>query len=289
MFYKLALVCPVMALTACGGSSTNSNVLPFSASGFATAADANSSTADFTVADVRLVSESRFNELEFTTRDVSVVGNFSADDLTVEIDGTSYTLTRSNTTLPFFTFAEGADSVRLDGYLESAYVSGLELSMTLDGVTERGGLVVGYDTDPATISGRSNTATYQGTLLATLSNNGDIAFGSGAFQLTANFSKEEIGGTAVILDDNFSIAEFTFNPVFFILNTTDISGNGFEGAISSNDPDLGGTLSEAIYSGRFFGPQAEDIGGQMTGRIDLDDSTNDTLVEAFFVGEQPDD
>ncbi|MFQ1701481.1 transferrin-binding protein-like solute binding protein [Loktanella agnita] len=142
--------------------------------------------------------------------------------------------------------------------------------------------VVGHDTDPATVSAETGTATYRGVIHAnavsadtTVYDTGawledDLA--SGTITLNANFNSDNVSG-------EFSLGNFdgVTTAETYIVPSVSINGNGFSGTFTVEDGTLasGQTLENAEINGNFFGADTGAIGGTIYSEIH--ESGEDTI------------
>lgn len=285
MFKRSLPALALLTVAACEGSDDIATVAPLSTMGFASATNTQVDEYDYTVSNAtRITGEGE--DIALTRDDtIELRGTTGVGTIEVVIDGETYTLTRASGNPNFASFEDGDDTVILatliNGQLDAVAV---ELFSLIDGRLNAGNLVVGLDTNPAVIADREDRAIYSGDMEVTLRNGFNDAFGSGEFQLDVNFASSRIGGTAQIFDDDNPNSEFDFDPVTVTLERADVTGNNFAGNVTVLLGDLGGDLVSGGYEGRFFGPNAETVGGQLFGQIDLDDSDTDTLIEGVFLG-----
>lgn len=271
----------ILVLSACGGS--NGSVASLSQSGFAKESDTFSQSFQFTANEqFRILSDEDGNgTLAKQTVELRGIGDtFSS----VVIDGVEYELTEEVGDPGDFIFEGSNARISVESFLREDSVQGVEVFSVVDDELNRGLLAVGYDTDPNTISELPGDATYTGDLIGTLVNGFDNSFSVGDFILNVSFNDAEIGGFATIIDPKFAASDFEFEDVEILLERTSIKGNRFTGAISVIDGEINGTLEDANYQGRFFDEDGSEIGGQMSGRIDIDGLETDTFVEAIFIG-----
>ncbi|MCY0146782.1 transferrin-binding protein-like solute binding protein [Hoeflea sp. G2-23] len=163
-----------------------------------------------------------------------------------------------------------------------------------DGMGTRGFAVVGAETKPDTIKALPN-ATYTGYALAetALANDrktrtrvrGDLA-------LNADFAAGNVNGTiSNLMSEVRNGANNGWDPRTpqngqIAMGTSSINANGFTGGTVSGDAAfntaIDGDIAGSTYSGRFYGPNAEDVGGvlDITGTSDGDV----ILGNGFFAG-----
>lgn len=165
----------------------------------------------------------------------------------------------------------------LDGTDES-YLQVWEYdSTTDDGKNLLGYAVVGAETKPATLSGHAN-ATYKGTAHADTFLVADAYERTGVkgdLTLTANFTEGKVTGQIDNIEGRVRGAETGYVWSDWValgpdsnveMTKANISSNGFAGGkLVAHDPsgELG-SLGGSTYSGRFYGPDADQVGGVMT-------------------------
>jgi hypothetical protein len=164
--------------------------------------------------------------------------------------------------------------------------------------------VIGTETRDERIGtlGASNvTATYSGNARMNIRRT-DLTFdqfnatATGRLNLTANFGggSPSVSGTVdrirVVTEENGALVSDVNPAGNLIMSPAAISGNGFAGTMSA-DPTLAanspmvGTVATGTYSGAFYGPNAEEIGGSMQGPDPV--GTSDFIGFGYFIGQQP--
>lgn len=151
-----------------------------------------------------------------------------------------------------------------------------------DNLARSGFAVIGAETRASELDALGDVATYDGFSLFYIRQDGlddaDYKYNARAdVSLTADFGSDTIGGEGTFdkLLINGAPVDFDAASGYVFLNTT-IQGNAFSGNIGANDALLadttledGGVLSSIIeaseYSGVFFGPNGEQIGGVASG------------------------
>ena len=287
MTYRSLPFVALVALAACENSADVLPVEPVSASGFASASNTNVDEYDYTIKNATRIT-GKGGELSLTRDEtIEIRGTTGVGPIEVVIDGETYTLTRATGNPNFASFEDGANRVILATLINGQQDAvAVELFTVIDGRLNAGNLVVGLDTNPGAIADRTDRAVYTGDMEFTLRNGFNDAFGEGQFQFDVNFASARIGGTAQLFDNDNPNSEFDFDPATITLERGDITGNGFAGDVTVLLGDLGGDLVSGGYEGRFFGPNAETVGGQVFGEIDLTDSDINTLIEGVFLGGQ---
>jgi len=298
MNYKPLLFCPVIALSACGGGTTSYSTEPFSSLGFADAQLERTDTFTLTIpASKRILrtegQNTRFEDQDIVitvaTDDTSPSGSFF-NVLSVTLNGVTYDVTPDPNDEFEFNFEDTDNRLNIEIREITGGAVGYEIFAVLNGELNSAVLITGFDTNPATIDARTGSAIYEGVIDAVLRRNdyGD-AFGEGNFTLTADFSRDQISGSGTVAQDSPENDDFSFNPISFNFDPTDIDENGYVGSLSVQTGDLDGTLVESGYQGRFFGTEAGTIGGTYFARIDVDNTPDDTFVEGLFIGVQQDE
>ncbi len=288
MFYRFLAIGGAFALAACSDSS--STVEPISATGFASATNTELASYDYTLRNPLRI-KGRNGQLSLDSDgDIRLIGTNGTGPITVVIDGQTFVLERSVSNPGFASFEDGDNSVILASLINGQRDAvAVELFSFVDGLLNAGNVVIGLDTDPAVLRTMSGPALYQGAIEFTLRNGFLEAFGNGSFQFDVDFDASNLSGTAQLIDNDNPNSEFDFESVVVRLNETELQQNGFSGTADVILGDLGGTLVDSGYDGRFFGPEGETIGGTFFGQIDVDDNESDTLLEGVFLGPKADD
>lgn len=142
--------------------------------------------------------------------------------------------------------------------------------------------VFGYKTDPTVVNARSATANYfGGTNFKVATTTKGNAIGTGSVALTADFTNSTVQGTITGGYTEFgSAVRF---PIDITLNQGAITGNGFSGTLGLTPSQFGSTsTSNATYSGSFFGPTADEVGGTFS--AEGSGLTKDTVIQGAFTG-----
>lgn len=285
---RIAAVSGLALLTACGSSGGGDEIAPLSSVGFANeGAFDGVEEVTFTFPNALRTFRDADGNTSFKRQEVAVEFNLSGGAQSVEVDGRTFALQQDPGDANTFIFDDGTDYVELDLFDEGRGTSAFELFSVLDGDLNESYVVVGLDTAPEDIERLSGDATFVGTLDVSLRRDNFVdAFGSGEIELTADFDRNTIGGTATLVDDTASNADFRFDTISLTLEYTKIDGNGFEGDVSVTSGDIEGTLIDSGYEGRFFRTDASGVGGNLFGRIDIDGDPDDTFVNGYFLGSQ---
>jgi hypothetical protein len=150
------------------------------------------------------------------------------------------------------------------------------------GTRERGHFIIGNETDPMRMAAKTRTATYDGyfysNIMPATGTPPDQALAvSGGMKFVADFDADKISGQST----SFNVREAgapNFNAQNYTLwmKETAINGNFFSGTMDSNYIWMNGT-----YSGQFYGGNAQEIAGVMTG------VAGSGVNEGFFTGVTP--
>lgn len=158
--------------------------------------------------------------------------------------------------------------------------------------------VIGTETRDERIGTLAGTATYTGDARLNIRRT-DATFdefnavATGTLNLTADFGGNVQGSVDAIklrIEENQNV---TFNQGIggsLVLGAAPIQGNGFAGTMSAdstlvaNSPMVG-TVGTGTYSGAFYGPNAEEIGGSLKGPDPV--GTSDFIGFGYFIGQQP--
>jgi hypothetical protein len=157
-----------------------------------------------------------------------------------------------------------------------------DYSGTAGGTRERGHFIVGNETDPLRMATKTRTATYDGYFYANVmpltgAPPDQALAASGGMKFNADFDADTISGQST----TFNVREAgapNFNPQTYTvtMQPTAITGNSFSGTMTSNYLWMNGT-----YSGQFYGGNAQEIGGVMTG------TSGAAINEGFFTAVAP--
>jgi hypothetical protein len=143
---------------------------------------------------------------------------------------------------------------------------------------ERGHFIIGSETDLLRMAAKTRTATYDGyfytNIMPVTGTPPDQALAvSGGMRFVADFDADRVSGQST----SFNIRE-AGAPDFYASNytvtmqETAINGNAFSGNVASNYL----WLPNGTYSGQFYGGNAQEIAGVMTG------TTGVAIHEGFF-------
>lgn len=144
---------------------------------------------------------------------------------------------------------------------------------TLDegAASTKGFAVVGAETRPEALKGKAN-ATYKGWAVSETQLTTDRKTRTrvnGDLELAANFDKGSISGSMTNLSTrtrsgNQGWSAWAAAPGAIKLETAKITGNGYDGKLSGDknfNSAIDGNLNGSTYSGRFYGPKAEETAG----------------------------
>jgi hypothetical protein len=282
----IRVILPIAAtliLSACGGGGGASfNTTPLASTGFAEASGGFGGAYDFTIERAtRTVSVGNVLSQEKGT--IRISGTAGQGPIIVVLNGETYTLQRASDNNGPARSQDGNDLVSLSSAIVGTdFVELTSLFAVIDGNLNSGIFARGFDTDPAIVQKMTGTADFQGGIEAAIRSGFDNAFGSGVLNMSVDFDGNTISGRGVLNDEEISTADFTFDPVTIRFEQAQIDENSFAGSVSVESP-LIGTLNDATYDGRFFGPNADSVAGQFVGRIDIDGSDIDTFINGGFV------
>jgi len=279
---KALILLPIsFALASCGGTSTP---VTLSDAGYANAGDAVVGGTSYTIRQVpRVVGTSQDRTIE--AQDIAYKIARDGDSIEITLDGTSYTLP---TAIPTYGYAI-QDGPLLIAVNRVSTISPVAEALTIFSYNEEtdvlndGDLIIGLDTNPATLAQEDGSATFTGELFVTLRNGDDQGFGQGDASLSVNFDTSQIAGTFTTTDSGFSNTQLTVPDATFALEQTDIDGNGFAGKIRQLSGDTDANIIDSAYAGNFFGSQGETVGGIISARLDEPETEFDTLVSGSFV------
>ncbi len=141
-----------------------------------------------------------------------------------------------------------------------------------DGSTSvRGFAAIGAETKPDALKGKAN-ATYKGRATAETQLADDATTRTGVegdLQLAANFDKGSVSGKMDNLSARTRSGDSGWSPWTPVdgtvtLETAKISGNAYDGKLKGDtafNTLIDGNLDGSTYSGRFYGPKAEETAG----------------------------
>lgn len=264
-----------------GGGGTPTATRPLSETGFAAANSQIGRGSDFTLQKVvRITGDGE--DLAFDEQEIAVSLPLGTTDIEVVIEGETHRLRlvddgffqrRIGETL--FVVVQKGDRL--------PFAEIVEVFAAYDNRLNGSNVVIGFDTSPAEVAARGGTATMTGQLFLNARNGVDDGFGYGEGTLTADFDRNRVSGAFDITNLDAGGADFDIPDATIALQTGTIAGNGFSGFITVTSGNLGGTLREARYSGRFFGQDAPAAGGQISATVDVDGTDTPTLIEGAFL------
>lgn len=151
----------------------------------------------------------------------------------------------------FYRDGSGSRSITFGTALPDDYGTALLFG---DGFAVRGGMaVIGAETRPENLP--DATASYQGSYTLT-SYSSTAVRRTGLSDIDVDFARSDVSGT---FRDGLAATD-VFGTV-----AGSVTGNGIEGSLTLDDPDLSGTIT---LDGTFFGPAAEQVGGTLLGGVD---------------------
>ena len=139
----------------------------------------------------------------------------------------------------------------------------------------------------ATYSGRANLAVrQQGARFDEFD-----AFVDAEIEMTADFGADSISGTGDVTRVRELVSGTDFDPEGgMIFEETSIQGNAFQGDLNPDadlltaEPVLSAIIDSSTYSGAFYGPNAEEIGGVASGSAVVGE--DEFLMWGSFQGEE---
>lgn len=283
MYQRIFAALGLVGVAACGGSSsggaTSPTVDPVAASGFASASTAVTGGSSFDVQNARRLLGDDQGNIVIDRQDIEYRIAPDAQTVTVVVAGETYVLNATFAGYEYSAPGEIVQAFRIYAPTDDAEI--VDVFAVIDGELNDGDFVIGFDTDPAQVAARSGTASLDGRIFVTARNGFDRAFADGDLTLDVNFDANTISGDATVVDTNDLNSSFSIPTTTFSLEETDIVGNGFSGDIVATSNNLGGTLSNSGYDGRFYGAGAPTAGGQIAGQITNEDDSSDVI---FFEG-----
>lgn len=201
--------------------------------------------------------------ISFTAADLTSDGGFRLPDGSAGIYNWNY-----NTMEEALDPANGNYSLAFDYWYDND-----------DGTGANGHAVIGTETENSEIANLP-TATYSGWAQIRVAPtegfndyNDDVNQARGDLALTANFGAGKVSGDVTNLESRLPnnvdpTQSWTPFDGALTLQETDIEGNGFTGAITSDadfDTNFGSIDNGSTYSGTFFGPNGEEVGGGING------------------------
>lgn len=295
MFYRTLSFTSLIALAACGGSSSSEPTLvpvtPISPSGFASETRGLEDVATLNIVDQRRIVSDGTENLSLDVQDITISDlNNGNDEIAITIDGQTFVLEGIEGTSTF-SFDDGTNLVEIfsEG-ITTPDASVIGVFALLDGELNAASLVIGLDTNPDVIDALSGSAEFDGVVDVTTRTGFTDGFGGGQIALDVDFDAMTVGGELEIFDIGNSSSETFIPNVTFDIAETDITGNGFETSLTFNPDEsldqLDGTIVSAGINGRFYGAEGATLGGQIFGEIDNGEGEFPTLVEGAYVAIQ---
>jgi len=306
---QIPILC-VLGLAACGGGGGgnggggaggelqffegNPKVQSIASTGFATARTSIAATnagTTFTKSTVLVnVDETRDPILGLSSHEVKLTRTADINTIILELDGTSHTLTSTDGI--FYTKSGGSKSLFLATMEVSDNVNasaigvgdGPSIETALSGLA--GFYLYGFNTDPAVVEARNDTASYSGAAGLVLATDlGLVVEGRGSIELDANFATSTIDGEInVTIRDGADVV-----PLFIDINEGAITGNTFTSTMTIDPTQLeADVIDEAAIEGGFFGPAAAEVAGTFyaTGSGTTDGATESGLIAGGFSAAQ---
>lgn len=287
--YSLTLA-PVMYLADCGGASTGGYdgpaITPLSDSGFAAASSVVATGGTFNTPNTARFLGTSEGTITLDQQSVVVAIPSNGESVTVEIDGTSYTL--ANASRGDYRFSDQTSDVllrRIDASVPEAEV--VYARTIIDNSLNASMFVIGYDTDPNAVARQSGTARMNGTIFISARNGFNLSGYDGPAAIDVDFDAMKIGGTFTLSGTGTGLTDIVTGTSEFTFAETDIVGNGFEGTFFLSEGALNGILVDPVFSGRLFGSDAQTAGGQLSGTVTVGRDVEPTyVVGAFTASEQ---
>jgi hypothetical protein len=283
MFKKCTTIFGLLVLAGCGGgTSSEPAVVPVSSNGFAMAGVRVEGGDRFDVQNVRRILSDGNGVLSTDRQDVVYEINGDGQSVNVIVAGMTYTA--QSVGGGTYQFIE--DDVFVQTKRLFAPVLEAEIVLVFTLIEDRlntSQFVIGHDTNPTDVAAVSGTADMTGRIIISARNGRDDGFAGGNVALNVNFDTNRISGDFNLANQNFSDSDFVVPDTTFALEETDIQANGFAGDISLTSGDLGGTLSEASYDGRFYGTAAATAGGQISATVTVEGADQPTFIEGAFL------
>ena len=281
MIYRSISFVSLMTLAACGGSSsTGPTVVPVSASGFATAESLVGRGDVFEVDQALRTLEIEDGVYVIDRQDIGFEIADDGSEVRVTIAGETYvTVPRGSD----YAYEDDNDFIfiqRIDTRVDEAEI--VEVFALLDDNLNSSLIVIGDDTNPTEVAALNGGASFEGSIYVDGRNELGDGFASGAIELDVNFDSNTVAGGFNLEDSGSSSAEFIIPTSAYDLDRTEITANGFEGTISLTEGDIEGSISNATYSGRFFGQNAPTAAGQIGAVVTAEDQSTTVITGAFI-------
>ncbi len=282
-----AQIATVLVLSAAGcGSGTP--IVPIAASGFASAGDEVAALGTFARPATPIYSQT------------GSVGDVGPQDLAVAIDkdgvpsvtynGVTYALTEEDSGVYSTSQDDTAVLYLRSSVTAPAVAETIYLSFETEDTFDAGFVVIGYDTNPASVTGLTGSATFEGDAILSARQvvNGTLrsGFSSGTANVTADFEDNRVSGT--LRFDTQQNRPITLDDVTLQLKGAPIIGNRFQGAVSVSEGGFGEGrgLDGASVDGQFFGDTAQAVGGTITGTLSTDAAGGLIHLQGAFLGSQ---
>lgn len=284
MLYRSVSLISLVALTACGGSGGSPTVaptVPLADTGFASDTSDFDTATTFSLPGTTSLIGDADGELSFAQQDIVLSQIEDSDDINVTIDGVTERLSFISNVDGIATFGLTDNDLRIEisnKFPTTPNASILEFFVLDEGaLISSGDFVIGLDTNPETLGEMNGTAEFDGELFITARSGFDASFGTGTVELDVNFDDRTIGGAILVEANTASSNDFDFPTASFEITETDITGNGFSTTFTQAAGDIGGDLTSAAIDGRFFGSEAEDIGGHVSAIVDDGDTVTHVI------------
>ncbi|MEM8978435.1 MAG: transferrin-binding protein-like solute binding protein [Pseudomonadota bacterium] len=152
-------------------------------------------------------------------------------------------------------------------------------------------VLYGFESSQGTVGNRTGTATYSGNSEAALfdrdQNSSVVRLSrvAGTATFTADFDTNTLSGTArfsapLVGAPTVSVFDIDFDPA-------PIAGNGASGTISprfdASTTTIVGAFGQNNYDATFYGPTAQNVGGEFT-FTGTQDGTTDLIIQGNFLG-----
>jgi hypothetical protein len=202
--------------------------------------------------------------------------SFADGDKFLEPDGKSYEWENAGGYLSSHT----SDTASILDGTDTRYLQVWQYSSAKNGVETIGYAVVGAETTPETVKAQAN-ATYKGRARVDTRQETDITDRVGVrgdLTLAAKFDQGSVSGSIDNIEarvrnadtGNVWIGWMPVDGAAISLTESKISANGFTGGNvvgnAAANTAIDGNLNGSTYSGRFYGPNAEQVGGVISAK-----------------------
>lgn len=286
MFKNLSVATGLTLLAACGGSSGTATydgptIIPFAAAGFATDDSRVAGNQTYDAQNQQRIISDDGPILSLDRQDVEFA--IASDELTIDvtIEGVTYTLDYTSDGM----YRSSDDDARIEVQIIQDYevAAAVAVFSVIDGQLNSSNIIIGHDTNPDTVVNLTGSAELNGDIYLEARNGFLDGYASGAATLKVDFDASSIEGEFDLTDLNSPAAEITIPTSSYRLEETPINGNGFSGDITLVSGGIEGTLTDATYDGRFFGSDADTVGGQVSASVVSDDFDNPTYLTGAFI------